>query len=159
LFEQDFNRKRYSRSQRVRKDGNIFLNRNQTDLNLFVFFFLRFCKQIISELLQNKLDISLLVITKAMSKTEYKGKQAHVELNEKLKKRNAGEGYHVGDRVAYVILAGAQGTAAYERAEDPIYALENNSQLDAHYYMDMLKRPLVRIFKPVIRDAERELST
>ncbi len=44
----------------------------------------------IADLLQNKVDMSQLVITKALSKTDYAGKQAHVELAERMKQRDAG---------------------------------------------------------------------
>lgn len=49
-----------------------------------------FVKSIISSLLQNKLDLSLLVISKGISKQgkEYAAKQAHVELAEKMKARD-----------------------------------------------------------------------
>ena len=51
-----------------------------------------YTKQIISDLLQNKVDLSQLVITKQLSKSgeEYAGKQAHVELAERMRKRDAG---------------------------------------------------------------------
>jgi len=71
------------------------------------------CKDVISDLLQNKIDLSLLVITKSLSKKMgedgseggleeekkpekkddkvYNSKMAHVELAKKLKKRD-GEG-------------------------------------------------------------------
>jgi len=53
--------------------------------------------------------MSQLVITKALSKLEYAGKQAHVELAERMKKRDAGSAPALGDRVAYVIVQGAKG--------------------------------------------------
>jgi DNA polymerase elongation subunit (family B) len=40
----------------------------------------------------NRIDISQLVITKGLSKMDYKGKQAHVELAKKLFKRDPGSG-------------------------------------------------------------------
>ena len=45
--------------------------------------------------IQNKLDLSLLVISKALSKNadDYAGKQAHVELAERMRKRDAGKKY------------------------------------------------------------------
>ena len=51
----------------------------------------RYTKQVISDLLQNKIDLSQLVITKALAKTDYAAKQAHVELAERMKVRDAGE--------------------------------------------------------------------
>lgn len=81
---------------------------------------IQYCKGIISDLLQNKIDISLLVISKSLSKNAkvednpgdnnqtkdakvsnkiknadkkntYQGKQAHVELAEKMRKRDEGK--------------------------------------------------------------------
>ena len=40
----------------------------------------RFVKQTIADLLQNRVDLSQLVITKAYAKHDYSAKQAHVEL-------------------------------------------------------------------------------
>jgi DNA polymerase delta subunit 1 len=64
-------------------------------------------KQTISDLLQNKVDLSQLVITKALAKAEYAAKQAHVELAARMKKRDAGSAPSLGDRVAYVIIKGS----------------------------------------------------
>lgn len=62
-------------------------------------------KQTIADLLQNKIDMSQLVITKALAKAgklvqksplmrvenlDYAAKQAHVELAERMRKRDAG---------------------------------------------------------------------
>ncbi|XP_022082871.1 DNA polymerase delta catalytic subunit-like [Acanthaster planci] len=110
-------------------------------------------KQTISDLLCNRIDISQLVITKELTKTgdEYAGKQAHVELAERMRKRDPGSAPALGDRVPYVIIAGAKGAAAYEKSEDPIYVLENNIPIDTRYYLDnQLKMPLLRIFEPVV---------
>ena len=45
----------------------------------------KYTKQVISDLLCNRIDISQLVITKELTKTgeEYSGKQAHSELAER----------------------------------------------------------------------------
>ena len=74
-------------------------------------------KQTIADLLCNRVDISQLVITKELAKTDYTAKQAHVELAAKMKKRDAGNAPKLGDRVPYVIVAAAKGTPAYEKAE------------------------------------------
>ncbi|KAH9940939.1 DNA polymerase family B-domain-containing protein [Epithele typhae] len=114
-----------------------------------------YVKQTISDLLQNKVDMSQLVITKALSKTkeDYAGKQAHVELAERMRQRDAGSAPALGDRVAYVIIKGIKGAAAYEKSEDPIYVLENNIPIDTKYYLDnQLSNPLMRIFEPILGD-------
>jgi len=110
-----------------------------------------YVKDTISDLLQNKIDMSKLVITKALSKSDYTAKQAHVELAERMKKRDAGSAPTLGDRVAYVIVKGAGGAKNYERSEDPIFVLENNVPIDTKYYLDnQLAKPLGRIFDPIL---------
>ncbi|KAK5155358.1 DNA polymerase delta subunit 1 [Cryomyces antarcticus] len=110
-----------------------------------------YVKDTISDLLQNKIDMSLLVITKALTKNDYAAKQAHVELAERMKKRDAGSAPALGDRVAYVIVKGAGGSKNYEKSEDPIFVLENNIPIDTKYYLDnQLAKPLGRIFEPIL---------
>ncbi|TRM65265.1 DNA polymerase family B-domain-containing protein [Schizophyllum amplum] len=110
-----------------------------------------YVKHVISELLQNKVDMSQLVITKALAKADYAGKQAHVELAERMRKRDKHSAPALGDRVAYVIIKGIKGAAAYEKAEDPLYVLENNVPIDTQYYLEnQLSKPLMRIFEPIL---------
>ncbi|KAI9828788.1 MAG: DNA-directed DNA polymerase delta [Thelocarpon impressellum] len=110
-----------------------------------------YVKDTISDLLQNKVDMSKLVITKALAKSDYSAKQAHVELAERMKKRDAGSAPTLGDRVAYVIVKGAGGAKNYERSEDPLFVLENNVPIDTKYYLDnQLAKPLGRIFEPIL---------
>ena len=84
--------------------------------------------------------MSQLVITKALSKTDYTSKQAHTELAERMKKRDAGSAPTLGDRVAYVIIKGATGAKNYEKSEDPIYVLEHSVPIDTKYYLDSQNR-------------------
>ncbi|KAJ7880316.1 DNA polymerase family B-domain-containing protein [Mycena olivaceomarginata] len=117
-----------------------------------------YTKQTISDLLQNKVDMSQLVITKALSKSDYAAKQAHVELAERMKKRDAGSAPALGDRVAYVIIKGMKGAAAYEKSEDPLYVLENNVPIDTKYYLEnQLSKPLLRIFEPILGERANSL--
>ncbi|XP_024939550.1 DNA polymerase delta catalytic subunit isoform X2 [Cephus cinctus] len=110
-----------------------------------------YAKQVISDLLCNKIDISQLVITKELTKNDYTAKQAHVELAAKMKKRDAGTAPKLGDRVPYVFTSAVKGTPAYQKAEDPIYVLENNIPIDANYYLEnQLSKPLIRIFEPIL---------
>lgn len=114
-----------------------------------------YAKQTISDLLCNRIDISQLVITKELTKTEkeYAAKVAHVVLANKMKKRDPGTAPKLGDRVPFVIIAGAKGTPAYEKAEDPIYVLENSLPIDYEYYLtNQLSKPLLRIFEPILGD-------
>lgn len=116
-------------------------------------------KEVISDLLCNRIDISQLVITKELTRTadEYAGKQAHVELAERMRKRDQGSAPNLGDRVPYVIIGAAKGVAAYMKSEDPIYVLENNIPIDTQYYLEQqLAKPLLRIFEPILGEAKAE---
>ncbi|XP_052400675.1 DNA polymerase delta catalytic subunit [Carassius gibelio] len=116
-------------------------------------------KEVISDLLCNRIDISQLVITKELTRTaqEYAGKQAHVELAERMRKRDAGSAPNLGDRVPYVIIKATKGVAAYLKSEDPIYVLENNIPIDTQYYLEQqLSKPLLRIFEPILGESKAE---
>ncbi|KZT51942.1 hypothetical protein CALCODRAFT_442347 [Calocera cornea HHB12733] len=119
---------------------------------------IEYTKQTISDLLQNKVDMSQLVITKALTKEDYAAKQAHSELVKRMKQRDAGSAPALGDRVAYVIVKGTKDAAAYEKSEDPLFVLENNVPIDTRYYLDnQLSNPLMRIFEPILGEKARSL--
>lgn len=113
-----------------------------------------YVRGIVSDLRQGSVDLRLLVISKQLGKKgedDYVAKSAHVELAEKLRKRTPEAAPRPGDRVAYVVVAGAIGAKVYERAEDPQYAQAHGLPIDADYYVEQqLKQPLLRIFEPVV---------
>ncbi|KUI63889.1 DNA polymerase delta catalytic subunit [Cytospora mali] len=114
-----------------------------------------YVKDTIADLLQNKVDMSKLVITKALTKDDYTAKQAHVELAQRMKKRDAGSAPGLGDRVAYVMVKGATGSKNFENSEDPIYVLEHNVPIDTKYYLEnQLAKPLGRIFEPILGETK-----
>ncbi|XP_060705472.1 DNA polymerase delta catalytic subunit isoform X2 [Hemiscyllium ocellatum] len=113
----------------------------------------------LQKILIDRIDTSQLVITKELTRTadEYAGKQAHVELAERMRKRDAGSAPNLGDRVPYVIICAAKGVAAYMKSEDPIYVLENNIPIDTQYYLEQqLAKPLLRIFEPILGETKAE---
>ena len=132
----------------------------------------------ISDLLQNRIDLSLLVITKGLTKkvqegevdeeskaqqaNTYNSNQAHVKLAEKMMQRDKASAPTMGDRVAYVVVKGAKGSKTYEKSEDPIYVLEHDVPIDFNYYIEnQIKQPLIRIFEPIFNNdtkkAENEI--
>jgi len=122
---------------------------------------MNYVKGVVADLLQNKIDLSLLVISKSMSKAaaDYDAKQAHVELAERMRKRDPSTAPAIGDRVPYVMIQKPKGTKGYEKSEDPLYVLENQLAIDADHYIDhQLREPLKRLFVPIYGEkAEREL--
>lgn len=129
---------------------------------------LNYCKEMISDLFLGKIDISNLIITKGIgkrteekhdaTKTQYKAKQAHVELANRMKEENKGIGPNVGDRIAYVFVHSDKSNKAYDKSEDPIKVLEKDIPIDIQYYIEhQLRKPLGRIFQFVIPNAETEI--
>ncbi|EPR79322.1 DNA polymerase delta catalytic subunit [Spraguea lophii 42_110] len=120
-----------------------------------------YVKNVIKNLYLERIDISKLIISKSLAKEgdKYLAKQAHVELVEKMKKRDQGNIPVLGDRVSYVIVQGDKKTPMYERSEDPIYVLENNIPIDKEYYLEhQLSKPIHRLFEPVMDNVSELFS-
>ncbi|KAI8382698.1 probable DNA polymerase delta catalytic subunit [Nakaseomyces glabratus] len=112
---------------------------------------LGFVKATIDDILQNRVDISKLIISKTLA-PNYTNPQPHAVLAERMKKRD-GSGPNIGDRVDYVITGG--GDKLYNRAEDPLYVLEHNIQIDSRYYLtNQLQNPIISIVAPIIGDKQ-----
>ncbi|MEM7825132.1 MAG: DNA polymerase domain-containing protein [Candidatus Aenigmatarchaeota archaeon] len=107
-------------------------------------------KKIANELANGKIPIQKLIITKTMTKKadSYAGIQPHAELVKKIKKRSPTEAPGIGDRIGYVIVKGTQ--LVSKRAEDPLYVIEKNLEIDPQYYIEnQLLPPLERIFDAI----------
>ncbi|SBT32605.1 DNA polymerase delta catalytic subunit, putative [Plasmodium ovale wallikeri] len=115
---------------------------------------IEYTKSKIKELLTNNIDMSLLVVTKSLGKTDYETRLPHVELAKKLKQRDSATAPNVGDRVSYIIIKGSKGQAQYERAEDPLYVLDNNLAIDYNHYLDAIKNTLSRIFEVIMQNSD-----
>lgn len=120
-----------------------------------------YVKERIRALLMGELDMSQLVITKGLSKSEEQyarggTKQQHVELRKRIQKRALETGEMVpetGDRVPYVMVCGTankkskHASKASELSEDPLYAMRNGIPIDTRYYIEKQIMPAVlRVF-------------
>ncbi|CAD27015.1 DNA POLYMERASE DELTA CATALYTIC (LARGE) CHAIN [Encephalitozoon cuniculi GB-M1] len=117
----------------------------------------QFVKDAVRDLYLGRTDLSLLVISKSLTKAgdKYESKQAHVQLAEKLRKRDESTAPVLGDRVPYVIVRKEKGAAAHEKSEDPVYVLENNLPIDTEYYISQqISKPLSRIFEPIMDNVQ-----
>ncbi len=106
---------------------------------------LTYFKGVIEQVVQNKVDLNKLVITKSITRklTSYAGVQPHVELAKKIEKRGQAAG--IGDRIGYVIIKGND--ILSKRTEDPVYVAENGLEIDPKYYIEnQLLPPIERIF-------------
>ncbi len=86
-----------------------------------------------------------LFLTKKLSKRNYKSKQPHLIVAEKIFRRS-GTRLHIGDRIPFVIIS-AKGKLFADKAEDPDYAVEHKLKLDTDYYVDkQILPPIKRLF-------------
>jgi DNA polymerase delta subunit 1 len=114
-----------------------------------------YAKNTVRDLLTNKVDLSLLIITKSLATAPemYGSKQAHVELALRMKKRDPGSAPVSGDRVPFVYILTEKNAKAFEKSEHPLYVMENNLPIDANYYLEQqLRKPLERLFEHLIPD-------
>lgn len=112
---------------------------------------LEYVKDTIDNLLHNRTDISKLIISKTLA-PNYTNPQPHAVLAKRIEKRE-GSGPNVGDRIDYVITGGND--KLYNRAEDPLFVLENNIQVDSKYYLtNQLQNPLTSIIEPIIGERQ-----
>ncbi|KAL9647744.1 hypothetical protein ABK040_015232 [Willaertia magna] len=114
---------------------------------------INYVKTILSDLLMNRIDIYLLTFTKTITTNNINTKYNNnfIQTNklqfERMKQRNTlmnSPDESTSTTIHYVVLQG-------NLFEDPIYAIENNLQIDHKYYIDkQLKIILTRIFEPII---------
>ena len=121
------------------------------------------CIEDIRKLFKGEVDMSQLVITKALSKEkdEYKGKQVHVEMVERMKARDPTFCPSLGDRVPYVMIMKdkADSKKNFEKSEYPGYVIENNIPVDYSWYLEnQIRKPMERIFKYIVPDSEAIFS-
>jgi len=100
--------------------------------------------------------MSLLVISKSLTKDKYINPQAHSQLTKKMRKRDPTTAPAKGDRVPYVIVQGLDSTPIYDKAEDPIFVLNNGLTIDSNYYLNnQLLNPIERIFTPIMDNPKK----
>jgi DNA polymerase I len=128
-------------SESLEKILETILKENKTS-NVVEYF-----KKITSDLANGRIPVQKLIITKTMTKKaeSYAGIQPHAELVKKIRRRSPTEAPGIGDRIGYVIVKGTQ--LVSKRAEDPLYVIEKNLEIDPQYYIEnQLLPPLERIF-------------
>jgi DNA polymerase delta subunit 1 len=81
----------------------------------------------------------------------------HIALCKKMAFRDPGSAPVSGDRINYVfvMIPGNPRAKLFEKAEDPVYAQENNLEIDVFYYINnQLKKPISELLQFLIDDSE-----
>ncbi|TPX72384.1 DNA-directed DNA polymerase [Spizellomyces sp. 'palustris'] len=105
--------------------------------------YVRWC---IGRILKGEYDIGEFISTKGTETEDYQAKQIHVELVERIRKRQPWRTFQDGERIPFVYTTG--GTKGHEKSQDPLYALQNGLGLDYLYYVrHQIENQLTRIFE------------
>ena len=105
----------------------------------------------VKELVEGKMKLSQLTITKSL-RAEYMGSPpAHKVLADRIKARDPGNAPASGERIGFVYIKPPTGQEASrlqgDRVETPQFIVENKLQPDAEYYIDhQLTNPLSQLF-------------
>ena len=100
------------------------------------------------ELLTGKVDLNDLTMSKQLG-ADYKTRQPHVEVRNKIRKRAPGSEPQNGDRVPFLITKG-HGLLC-DKAEDPAHVHENNVPVDFLYYFEhQLQKPVCDLLEPLV---------
>lgn len=122
----------------------------------------RIARKEIQRLLQGKVDIADLVISKSL-RSHYNdvnkngdpiSKPAHWHLAEKMRKRDPMTAPKAGDRVPYVFIENTDKHALQaDRIEDPAFARANNIKPDVMYYLErQIQSPMETLFQLLVKD-------
>ena len=100
---------------------------------------------VLRDLMAGKTDIGKLVITKAISKSNYKNDPPHLVVARKMQARDPSYEAGPAERIPFVIVSNG-GKSVTERAEDPLWAIKQQIPIDLDYYiMNQLAGPVARI--------------
>lgn len=118
-----------------------------------------YTKWAIRRMLEGRNHAGEFVLTKGLwlgtESGDYKAKQPHVELVERMRKREPWREFKDGERIPFVYVAGAADAKGFEKSEDPAYALRNELPLDYSYYLGhQIEGPLERILELLLPASE-----
>jgi DNA polymerase elongation subunit (family B) len=103
-----------------------------------------------------QVDFADLVITASLAKSYKTNNLPHVFLANKLKARK--EEVQVGDRIPYIFVESPDPkTKKFEKAEDPVYAKENNLKFDRMSYLDQVIKPVLALLKIIMSNHQAQL--
>jgi DNA polymerase elongation subunit (family B) len=121
---------------------------------------LTYARNAIRDIRTQKVDIYKLIVTKKLNAIDnYKTPQAHAELAKRMMKRDPGTAPRIGERMSYVIIE-SQSKKLIDKAEDPLYVIQNRINIDANYYLQRkLINPLIKIFQRLYPNSEDLLTT
>lgn len=110
-----------------------------------------FVKDMLIQVMQNKIPIEKYVVTKQL-RDDYKkpGQIAHRVLADRMEQRDAGNKPQLGDRLAFIQVAGRSGKQG-DKIEHVDYVKEKNLKPDVDYYItNQIQNPVAQLFSLAI---------
>ena len=99
----------------------------------------------LKSLMAGQTDLGELVVSKAVTKEEYKSVPAHIALARRMQVRDPTYQAGLAERIPFVIVSNG-GRSVSERTEDPLWAINHQIPLDIGYYVqNQLAGPVARI--------------
>ena len=111
------------------------------------------------ELLDGEVPNEKLILSQQLGDSYKNNNLAHVCVRNKMRERQPGSEPQSGDRVPYILLKTEDPKAkAFEKAEDPKYARENNLEVDyAYYFMNKFLNPVCDLLEPLFENPKDDI--
>ena len=111
------------------------------------------------ELLEGDVPNEKLILSQQLGDSYKSENLSHVQVRNKMRERQPGSEPQSGDRVPYILLKTHDPRAkAYEKAEDPKYAIDNNLQIDyPYYFLNKFLNPVCDLIEPLFNDPKEEI--
>jgi len=111
------------------------------------------------ELLTGNVSPHELVLSAAFTRLDYSDEQPHVRLFIKQCYRNPRAAPLLGDRISFLLVAGAKKSKISSLAEDPLYAIQHNMPLAYMvYFKQKYSKPMCGLLEPLLKTKTKGLS-
>jgi len=110
-------------------------------------------------LLEGGVPNDKLVLSQQLGDSYKNPNLPHVKVRDKMRERKPGSEPQSGDRVPYILVKTPDPKAkAFEKAEDPMFAEENNIEVDYHHYFtNKFLNPICDLLEPLVENPKSEI--
>jgi DNA polymerase delta subunit 1 len=110
-------------------------------------------------LLEGGVPNDKLVLSQQLGDSYKNPNLPHVKVRDKMRERKPGSEPQSGDRVPYILVKTPDPKAkAFEKAEDPVFAEENNIEVDYHHYFtNKFLNPICDLLEPLVENPKSEI--
>jgi len=111
------------------------------------------------ELLEGDVPNEKLIISQQLGDSYKSDNLPHVQVRNKMRDRQPGSEPQSGDRVPYILCKTWDPRAkAYEKAEDPKYAVDNKMDIDyPYYFLNKFINPICDLIEPLFDNPKEEI--